>query len=418
MRIFFFCTLLLLGQPISAQVLSPREIAKTLCAPEMHGRGYVNSGDSLAAVFLASQFKAHGIQPLGKQYLQPFRFTVNTFPTEMSLHVNGIVLTPGIDFIVAPESGSMRGKTSATLINTQLLADKDRFVERMDELMAKGKTTVVIDIRNTKADSVQMMRELGSYLLNFCPVILLTTDKLTWSVARKQEAYPMAVIQSAAITDIQEVEWNVEAKLVAHEAYNVIGYVPGKKKKLKKVTAISAHYDHLGRMGKFTYFPGANDNASGTAILFGVAEKWQKQPGKHPLLVMAFAGEEAGLLGSKYYVEHPLLPLQKMSFLLNLDIMGSGEEGITVVNGSVFSDAFDRLVQINQTKQYVKEVKSRGKAANSDHYYFTEAGVPAFFAYTMGPNKNYHDVYDKWEALSFAEFEDLQLLFVEFLRSW
>jgi acetylornithine deacetylase/succinyl-diaminopimelate desuccinylase-like protein len=98
--------------------------------------------------------------------------------------------------------------------------------------------------------------------------------------------------------------------------------------------------------------------------------------------------------------------------------MGSGEEGITVVNATLFKPEFDSLKELNLEGSCLTQVKSRGPAANSDHYFFTEKGVPAFFVYTMGPNKNYHDIHDKYEALSFAEFEDLATLFYKFLNSF
>ena len=102
--------------------------------------------------------------------------------------------------------------------------------------------------------------------------------------------------------------------------------------------------------------------------------------------------------------------------MLNLDIMGSGEEGITVVNSTLFPKEFDLLKSINAKKRLLKEIKPRGPAANSDHYYFTEAGVPAFFIYTMGPNKHYHDVEDRYEALSFEAFDSLNRLLLAFIR--
>lgn len=68
-------------------------------------------------------------------------------------------------------------------------------------------------------------------------------------------------------------------------------------------------------------------------------------------------------------------------------------------------------------KKLLKEIKPRGPAANSDHYYFTQAGVPAFFIYTMGPNKHYHDIDDRYEALSFAAFNELNTVLLRFLKS-
>jgi len=99
---------------------------------------------------------------------------------------------------------------------------------------------------------------------------------------------------------------------------------------------------------------------------------------------------------------------------LNMDIMGTGEDGITVVNGSVFKKEFDLLKQINSENNFIKEVKIRGKAMNSDHYYFSENGVRACFIYTMGGIKAYHDIYDKAETLPLNEFQNLFNLIIKF----
>ncbi|MFT5779088.1 MAG: aminopeptidase YwaD, partial [Crocinitomicaceae bacterium] len=201
----------------------------------------------------------------------------------------------------------------------------------------------------------------------------------------------------------------------SYATQNIIAYLPAKKKCTETIV-FTAHYDHLGRMGSDTYFPGANDNASGTAMLISMAKYFKEHPSEYNIMFIAFAGEEAGLVGSKYFTEHPILPLKKIRFLINLDIMGSGEEGITAVNATLFEEEFKLLQTINEEKQLLAKVKRRGPAANSDHYWFTEKGVPAFFIYTMGPNKNYHDVFDEYAALSFVEYDDITTLLVSFVE--
>tara|TARA_B100000963_G_scaffold283251_1_gene251963 strand:- start:675 stop:1262 length:588 start_codon:yes stop_codon:yes gene_type:complete len=189
------------------------------------------------------------------------------------------------------------------------------------------------------------------------------------------------------------------------------------RKKAKSTIMLTAHYDHLGRLGAETFFPGGNDNASGVAMMLSVAERFKDKPLRNTdVLVVAFAGEEIGLLGSKYLSEHPIIPLNKIKFQLNMDIMGSGEKGITAVNGKVFKKEFKILQKINKRHKAVSIVKPRGKSANSDHHYFTEKGVPGFFIYTMGYNQNYHDIYDTYDALTFSSFERLSVLFEEFIR--
>jgi Zn-dependent M28 family amino/carboxypeptidase len=171
---------------------------------------------------------------------------------------------------------------------------------------------------------------------------------------------------------------------------------------------VTAHYDHLGHMGKKAYFPGANDNASGTAMLLELARYYALPENRLPysILFIGFAAEEAGLVGSKHYVEHPLVPLSSIKFMVNLDLMGSGKEGITVVNGSVFPKEFGLLDSLNKANSWFPKVVARGKAANSDHYFFTEKGVPAFFIYTLGEITAYHDIYDTASVVTLSKFKE------------
>ncbi|WP_235207325.1 M28 family metallopeptidase [Pedobacter sp. V48] len=177
---------------------------------------------------------------------------------------------------------------------------------------------------------------------------------------------------------------------------------------------ITAHYDHLGGMGNKTYFPGANDNASGISFLLSLAKYYAANPQPYTMAFICFAGEEAGLLGSKYFTEHSLLALQKIRFLINVDMVGTGETGITVVNATIHQKEFSLLNQLNDKNKYLKKINSRGKAANSDHYFFTEKNVPAFFIYTTGGINAYHDIYDRPKTLPLTEYQDLFRLFVDF----
>src|SRR5205085_4755827 len=167
-------------------------------------------------------------------------------------------------------------------------------------------------------------------------------------------------------------------------------------------------------MCKYTYFPGANDNASGISLLLNLAHYYALHPQPYTIGFICFAGEEAGLVGSKYFTEHPLVPLKKIRFLINTDLAGTGEEGITVVNATEFPKEFALMNEINDKEHLLVKINPRGKAANSDHYFFTEKGVSAFFFYTLGGIKAYHDIFDKSETLPLNEVEDLFKLVVKF----
>jgi len=176
-----------------------------------------------------------------------------------------------------------------------------------------------------------------------------------------------------------KLEVNIESQLKQNYlSRNVTAFVRGTTSP-DTFIVFTAHYDHLGQMGDGTYFPGANDNASGTSMVLNFAKYFSEHPPKYSVAFICFSGEELGLLGSQYFVEHPQFALGKIKFLINLDIVGTGEEGIKVVNATEFPKQFDQLVKLNDETRSVKVVSPRGKAANSDHYPFYEKGVPCFW---------------------------------------
>jgi Zn-dependent M28 family amino/carboxypeptidase len=292
--------------------------------------------------------------------------------------------------------------------------DPVQFVKEIQS--GKSFNSLALDMTRIPKDSLKYYSGLSEELSSYFPVLEITNSKFTWSVANEQTKHPYILIQDSIFTDGSKYHLQLENRFISsYTSRNVIGYLPAKRK-TKKTIFITAHYDHLGRMGSETYFPGANDNASGTSMLITLANHFKQHSSKYNLAFIAFAGEEAGLLGSKHYVAHPVKPLKNIHFLLNLDIMGSGEEGITVVNATLHDSLFNVLTKINSERSYLSQIKSRGPAANSDHYWFTQNGVPAFFIYTMGPNKHYHDVFDLYENLCFSAYQDIRDLLIHFIE--
>lgn len=416
MKILFLLSLLLITHSIfQAQRDYGLKIVEELCSEKYHGRGYVNKGHILAADYIAQEMKNLGLKPLSnKGYLQHFFMDVNAFPSEVYITIGDSVLKPGIDFIVDPKSGSADGRYKVIYIetidainqaeeNAKLNRPKNAFV------------TVIVAPTTSNIDTNEIFRQYKLKMVNYGPVLWLTDKKLTYSVGNQAYPYPIYEVKKERFhASVEEVTLSIKNEFVSNlKSQNVIGMIEGKK--AKKTIVLSAHYDHLGRMGKDAYFPGANDNASGVAMLLYMANYFSKNKPPFNIVFMAFGGEEAGLLGSKHYVNNPLFPLKNIHFLLNLDIMGTGEEGVTVVNGAVFKKQFATMVKINQKNSYLAKIKVRGKAANSDHYFFSEAGVPSFFVYTMGGVSYYHDVFDQSKTLPLNEFDNLFLLFRDFI---
>lgn len=377
-----------------------RKIVDTLASESMHGRGYVNHGDKLAANYLKTEFQKFGLQTFGSDYYQKFSFPINTFPGKMYVAIDGKELVPGKDYIVSERSGSGKGE----YILKKYEGNKDGFVE----VPKKDKRFAVVVDDNKKMPILHSTK---------APILYVTDKKLTHDLEWNHFNCPaITIVDSIIPKDAKKIKVDIQNKFISkYESQNVIGYVKGSIFP-DSFIVFSAHYDHLGQMGSKVYFPGANDNASGCAMLLNLAKFYsapENKP-KYSIVFIAFGAEEVGLLGSEYFTEHPLFPLNHTKFVFNMDIMGTGEEGITVVNGSVYKTEFEKLKQINADNNYIKDVKMRGTAANSDHYYFSERGVKAFFIYTMGGIKAYHDIYDRAETLPLNEFEDLFKLITQF----
>ncbi|HTA63696.1 MAG TPA: M28 family peptidase [Bacteroidia bacterium] len=359
--------------------LYARKAINMLCSKQFAGRGYIKNGLDISAKYIVGELKNFKAQPLfGTGYYQWFDFNVNTFPGKMNVAINGKPLKPGIDFIVSPESIGLKGKFN---------------VEKKDSVSYIG-----------NSDS---------------PFVLSLKRKLTFSVSTECANYcAVELLNKDNYNNIKTIEVSIENKLLnKYICKNICAYINGKDKKSDTVIMLTAHYDHLGMMGNKTYFPGANDNASGVSMLLNLAKYYTQHPPKYKTVFVFFAGEEAGLLGSKYFTEHPVFELSKIKFLINLDLLGTGDEGITVVNATEFKPQFEILKKINTDKNYLALVKPRGKAHNSDHYWFTEKGVPSFFIYTMGGIKAYHDVYDIPKTLPLTKYNAVFKLLVDFIAT-
>lgn len=397
----------------------------TLASPGMHGRGYVNNGDKIAANYIRQQFQDFSLESFGNDYFQPFSFSINTFPGEISFSCSFQEKTKsvsfkgiaGANFLVMPSSPSFSGSFPVIVFDSTYTASAKKF-EKFRKKIAAGNVFVIVDDRGV---TNKLKREYFKKVKDgyFGTHIIEPVAKLTWRMSQEVSKYVkiQVLADSFSFAEKGMVSINIENKFIPnHASQNVIGYVKGSEYP-DSFIVFSAHYDHLGRMGKDVYFPGANDNASGCAMMLSLVNYYSRPRNKprYSIAFIAFAGEEVGLLGSKFYTENPLFPLKNIKFLLNTDIMGTGDDGITVVNGSVYKKEFDALVDINSKGEYLKEIKIRGKAANSDHYYFSEKGVKAFFIYTMGGIKAYHDIYDKAETLPLNEFDDLYSLIIKFI---
>lgn len=401
---------------IAQQFEYAHQVVDTLSSSFFSGRGALKNGERKAAEYLAKEFQSFGLKHYGEHYFQEFSYPINTFPDKLVLIVGEKKLLPGTDFIVGPASGSISGTYETVWYNVSNAPTKKQLKKLSNRRFFSKKFIVVDDAGEADEEVKDVLHLLKINVYGAAGVIILE-DKLTHSLSPTYHDFAVLHVKRG-VFDRTERSLTVsieQDRITNYKSQNVIGFVKGTEYP-DSLIILSAHYDHLGMMGSEVYFPGANDNASGTAMLLNLAYHYtHKEPPKKTIVFMAFGGEEAGLRGSKYFVDHPLFPLRSINFVMNMDLMGTGDEGAMIVNAKVFPKQFQVLDSINTTNDYLVQLKQRGKAANSDHYWFTEKGVPAFFMYTLGGIKAYHDVEDVSKTLPFTDFEDCFRLIRDFV---
>jgi len=203
---------------------------------------------------------------------------------------------------------------------------------------------------------------------------------------------------------------------------NVIGILPGSDPKLKdEVIIVGGHLDHLGRLWEL--MPGANDNASSVAVLLGLAEALSKSPVKlrRTILFMAIGGEEQGVIGSEYYCEHPVFPLEKTIGFVNLEGLGSGDR-LSATAGQNNSGFMEFLTKANE--KYIHRMLNSNTSSyparpRQDAARFYWKGVPTINLGASGfraPYPTYHVTKDDLAIITPEILEDAaQLLFMAIL---
>lgn len=391
-----------------------KSLIDTLTSPGFYGRGYVKKGDKIAADYIRKQLVKNFVIPFTVNYLQPFSYPINTFPGEVYLKIGDTELKPGIDFLVDAASPKTKGTYKL------LWLDENSF-STDKKVMAFGKADLskkflVLDTGFKEVKNPKLFTARG--------IVFLKKKDFYWSVSGADDTTKYVIIdlkKTSFTGTAKKLYINLETKYFRkYKTQNVAGYIRGQVAP-DTFIVFTAHYDHLGQMGKNTYFPGANDNASGVAFLLDLA-KYYSKPENRPYYSIAFlffSGEEAGLYGSNYFSQRPLFPLENIKILINFDMVGTGSDGIKVINGTIFKNEYDKLVELNKIGNYLKNVAIRGEAANSDHYYFYKKGVKAIYIHTLGnEHKEYHTLGDKADILPLTKYESLFKLTVDFTNSF
>lgn len=411
-----FCSGFIFGQNID----KTRERIQTLSSADFHGRGYTNKGGDIAAKYIANEMKAMGLKSFGKSYFQNFSYNVNTFPSNYSISIDGKEMIAGVDFITGPSTPTIKKDYEIYLPDSVELNDTMFYLTNYIIANDLDKKAFVIDYKQIKDREIKMFYIRAMLIdLKYGCFVELIPDELMASVRDSQQIRPVIKLKRESFDrNAKEISIDVKAKLVKNfKAKNVIGYIEGES---DDFIVFTAHFDHIGEYGKNVCFYGAQDNASGVATVMDLADYYSTHKPKYNIAFMLFFGEEAGLLGSFNYVEHPFFDLNKIKMLVNLDMVGTGDDGITIVNSGEpeYETEWNLFNSINKENNYLPKIAQRGKAANSDHHPFNTKGVKAVFIYSMGGHTYYHNPKDICTTLTFTGYNGIFNLLTKFVERY
>jgi hypothetical protein len=423
-----------------------------LAGDELLGRRTGEQGNFVAARYIAEQFRRMGVVPVPgntssgtSAYFQSVPFEKMGGNGAGEIIADAEIMKSGTDWILM--SGEAADIKAPIVYASFGLENSAKSWDDYKGLDVKGKVVLVesgtpetqtpSEIIATSAEKRKLAMDKGAIAM-----IELFNAPTPWNMVNKyfagekisladnekavSKSIPHAWVNgkdakyARALRAVKEVEFKTAGRasqLV--KSYNVAGYIPGTDPKLKEeYVLLTAHYDHIGigKQGGQPYTPedsifnGARDNAFGIVALLTAAEALAKNPPKRSIVLVALTGEEVGLLGSKYYAAHPIMPLNKCIFNMNSDGAGYNDTTIVAVMGLERTGARAEIEMASKAfglGVFADPSPEQGLFDRSDNVSFAKEGVPAptftpgFREFNGDIMKYYHQATDNPETIDF-----------------
>lgn len=474
-------------------LISTENLSKNLhvlASDEFEGRETGKKGQKMAANYIAAQFKAAGIPPYkDSTYYQPFMLKI-IMPNPAEITVGTKKYKSNKDYYTYPEQAEL----NVTASNIQFLGYGIQETEYNDynEMDVKDKVVMILQGEPFSKDSLSLVtgKKERSWLTdtklkikkakdNEVKVVLIVVDDIIKDIAANKHRLESSSLLLELPTDtffvvyistkmaeeilnsgaynknkniieaarqrisetgkpfnlLVNTSFNLSVKNTLKEvgSENVLGFVEGSDLK-DEIVVLTAHYDHLGKEGTIVY-NGADDDGSGTVAIIELAKTFAqaKKNGAGPrrsMLFMTVAGEEKGLLGSSYYVNHPVFPLKNTVCDLNIDMIGRLDDRHPNNPNYVYLIGSDKLssglhkISENVNKTYTNlelDYKYNNTADKnryyyrSDHYNFAKNDIPVIF-YFNGTHPDYHKETDEVEKIDFNKIQKITKLV--FFTAW
>ncbi|MGA3245942.1 MAG: M28 family peptidase [Bacteroidota bacterium] len=473
-------------QSINANDLSAR--LHFIASPDLEGRETTTRGQKVAARYIASEFQRLGLKPIGDSgsYFQRFNVEVTKISDKSTLAVTTkqgtSTFTIGRGFYA---TSALDGPVTAPVIFVGYMDTK------VDSMLTKGKIVMVLpgrkqDARDTSV-SPRTRLMLNRPFTGSLARIVIADDSGALSFERQSprfeatmkrgamavvggevragrsgSGFPPLISPDIAAAILKESGKTLsQLRLAAYQdssfqpvalnqttvtinignskelktTENVLGFLEGSDPKLKnEVVAFTGHYDHLGITPEGVIYPGADDDGSGTVTVLQLAQAFTSNPvkPKRSMLFMTVVGEEKGLWGSSWYVNHPILPLEKTVADLNTDMIGRTDNKydelksnnyVYVIGSDKISTQLDSILKVSnkETENLVLDYTfNDDKDPNqfyrrSDHYNFAKNGVPIVFFFT-GVHADYHRPTDTVDKILFDRM--VRIIHVIYETGW
>lgn len=423
-----------------------------LASDELEGRDTGEKGQKLAAEYLKNFYQSLGLKgPVDGDYYQQFQLASVQW-SDVTLQIGKNKLVENEDFVFIGD-GDMKKAAKADLVflgaatddnlakvdvNGKLVglwAIGERAANFSDKIMSKGAVGIVVVMMEGQANFDRMANRYKSLAgrgrLGFDkpteqrPIFMVSSDKMGQIFGAPVEELKEAGKSNPGSIQSQKVTYRVSKKKDLVDTENVMAFLEGTDKK-EEVLVISSHYDHIGINSKGEINNGADDDGSGTVSVMEIAEAFAlaAKEGIKPrrsVLFLNVSGEEKGLLGSEYYSENPIFPLENTVNNLNIDMVGridyeyqdkEDQNYVYVIGSEMLSSQLKVISEYNNITytnlildyRYDAEDDPNRFYYRSDHYNFAKHNIPVIF-YFNGVHDDYHQPTDTVDKIEFELME-------------
>jgi len=383
---------------------------KFLASDELEGRRAGTPGEQKAVNYIIAQYEKAGIQAMGSNgYIQSFpidegkKLSANSF-----IKVNKQTLLLDSSFFPISNSGTGNIKSMASL---SLNEAKQIWFKDVGEVLEENTSNPHFDINEWLLTTVKETKQKGgAALFLYNSGSLVDNFQYYKFDTAKALAIPVVYITkkgfSKYFTDelsTYEIEASIEFEHPSRTAHNVAAFIDNHA---TNTVILGAHLDHLGYNEDHNALDinnnirnGADDNASGTAALIELAKALQKKsPKNNNYLILHFSGEELGLFGSKYWLEHPTYA-GNYNYMINMDMVGRYDTARKLTVGG-FGTSSKWATILNAVSTSLMTHYDSAGSGPSDHASFYRKDMPVLFMFT-GSHSDYHKATDDWDKINY-----------------